>query len=317
MRCCVDTSERIFVTGAGGFLGKVVVRQLGDAGYTDVVCNDACLLCEHETNDKLGFLHPKVVVHLAAHCGGIGWNCERGAKMFEPNVRMTANLLTACRDAEYVVLMGSTCAYPSGCPMPFREEDLWLGYPEPTNAAYGIAKRCMSMLLEASGLRGVTLYPANLYGPGDHFEEYRSHVIPALVRKCVEAAERGETSVGCWGSGEAEREFLYVEDCAEAVVSAIRWRDSFADKVLNVGSGEVVTIRELLVKIAAYSGIPEASLNVRFDATKPDGQRRRLLDSSRAERALRFRARTHLDNGLRRTVDWYRENRLDAGDPVA
>jgi GDP-L-fucose synthase len=254
-----------------------------------------------------------VVIHLAARVGGIGANQSNPGRFFHDNLVMGVNLIEEGRKAGLArfVQVGTVCAYPKFTPVPFREDDLWNGYPEETNAPYGVAKKALLVMLQAYrqqyGFNGIYLLPANLYGPGDNFDLETSHVIPALIRKCVEAKGRGAAQLTVWGTGRASREFFYVEDCAEAIVLAAESYDG-ADPV-NLGTGREITIAELvslIAKIVGYEG------SIVYDASRPDGQPRRSLDVSRAEQRFAFKARTSLDVGLARTIEWFLAHRDSA-----
>jgi GDP-L-fucose synthase len=250
--------------------------------------------------------HPELVIHLAALVGGIGANRDNPGRFFYANALMGIQLIEACRHhgVEKTVVLGTICAYPKFTPVPFREEALWDGYPEETNAPYGIAKKALLVQCQAYrqqyGMNAVYLLPVNLYGPRDNFDPDSSHVIPALIRKCVEARQRGDGAITLWGDGSPTREFLYVADAAEAIVAAAERYDG-ADPV-NLGSGAEISIRDLADRIALLTGFTG---RITWDVTKPNGQPRRCLDVSRAEREFGFRAHTSLDAGLKATVDWY------------
>jgi GDP-L-fucose synthase len=250
---------------------------------------------------------PEVVIHLAAVVGGIGANRANPGSFFYANAIMGIQLIEAARryGVEKTVVLGTICAYPKFTPVPFREEDLWNGYPEETNAPYGVAKKALLVQCQAYreqyGMNAIFLLPVNLYGPGDNFDPESSHVIPALIRKCVEAVESGRPEIVCWGDGSPTREFLYVEDCAEAIVLATERYDK-PDPV-NVGSGREISIRDLTEKIAALTGFEG---RIAWDTSQPNGQPRRCLDVTRAEREFGFRASTDFDEGLRQTIAYYR-----------
>jgi GDP-L-fucose synthase len=250
--------------------------------------------------------------------GGIGANRESPGRFFYENVMMGAMVMEQARrhDVEKFIGLGTICAYPRVAPIPFRESDLWNGYPEETNAPYGIAKKMLLVQGQAYRLQYamnvIHLLPVNLYGPRDNFDPASSHVIPALIRKCVEAVERGDSALVCWGTGQATREFLYVQDCAEAICAAAERYDG-AEPV-NIGAGFEIAIRDLAALIAELVGFRGRLV---FDATKPDGQPRRSLDVSRAREAFGFRATTDFRDGLRRTIDWYRANRPAAAGALA
>jgi GDP-L-fucose synthase len=252
-----------------------------------------------------------VVVHLAAEVGGIGANRDNPGRYFYANMAMALHLIElfrakglAERGGKFVQI-GTICAYPKFTPVPFREEELWNGYPEETNAPYGVAKKAAWQMLDAYrlqyGMKGAYVLPVNLYGPGDNFDLHSSHVIPALIRKCVEAQSRGDDHIVCWGTGSASREFLYVDDAARGILRAAEAMDT--PEPINLGAGFEITIKdlvELIVKLTGFGG------EVRWDTTKPDGQPRRCLDTSRAERLLGWKAEVGFEEGLGRTIEWYR-----------
>jgi GDP-L-fucose synthase len=260
---------------------------------------------------------PDLVIHLAAEVGGIGANRDNPGRFFYANMAMGLHMIEEARHVgvEKFVQVGTVCSYPKFTPVPFSEQTLWDGYPEETNAPYGIAKKSLLVMLgayrEQYGFPGIFLMPTNLYGPRDNFDPHSSHVIPALIRKCEEARVAREPYITCWGSGRASREFLYVDDCAEAIVSATERYES-ADPV-NIGVGEEITIRDLVHLIAQVTGYTG---EIRWDTTKPDGQPRRVLDTTRARDDIGFRASTSFTDGLRATVDWFRQ-RAKAGETVA
>jgi GDP-L-fucose synthase len=304
------TDKRICVTGAGGFLGKCVVAQLRASGCRNVFevrHRDYDLVRGEDVERLYRELKPDIVIHLAAVVGGIGANRENPGRFFYENIMMGVQLMEAARQAsvEKFVQLGTVCAYPKFTPVPFKEDDLWNGYPEETNAPYGIAKK--ALLVQAQGYRdqyglnAIYLLPVNLYGPGDNFDPASSHVIPALIKKCVDAVEQGDSLIEVWGTGSATREFLYVDDAAEAIVLAAERYNG--REPINLGSGREISIRDLVHLIAKESGFTGEII---WDATKPDGQPRRALDVSRAAELLGFHARTDFVEGLRRTVEWYR-----------
>jgi GDP-L-fucose synthase len=310
--------RRLVVTGGAGFLGRRVCALLREAGCAAVLAPRRAeydLTREDDARRLYRDLRPQVVLHLAAEVGGIGANLANPGRFFYANMAMALHVIEQARiqGLEKLVMVSTICAYPRDTPVPFREEDLWNGYPEETNAPYGIAKKTAMVMLEAYrrqyGLRGACVLPVNLYGPGDDFDPQTSHVIPALVRKCLEAVERRADHVVCWGTGRASREFLYVDDAAEAIVRAAALLDEPIP--VNLGTGREITILQLAQLIARLTGFEG---EIRWDPTRPDGQPRRCLDTSRAERLLDWRAATGLEDGLRRTIDWYVASR---GAPAA
>lgn len=314
-------SKRVVVTGGAGFLGSFVVERLLEqqVGQVFVPRRTDCDL--RNGNAVRAFLQktrPDVVIHLAARAGGIGANRAHPAEFFYDNLLMGTQLLHECWQfgVEKFVAVGSVCSYPKFTPVPFREEDFWNGYPEETNAPYGLAKKMLLVQSQAYrqqyGFNSIYLIPVNLYGPRDNFDLETSHVIPALIRKFIEAQEKGEKTVTVWGTGSPTREFFYVEDAAEAILlAAERYNES--DPV-NLGSGVEVSIRELAETIARLTGFQG---QIRWDTTRPDGQPRRCLDTRKAEQLFGFRATTPFEEGLNRTIAWYstrREGGRESGD---
>ena len=307
------TRKRIVVTGGSGFVGRHVVAALQGRGCRGIVVpRKAQYDLTRETDVERLFTDaaPEVVIHLAAVVGGIGANREWPGRFFYENVMMGAMTMERARLAgvEKFVGIGTICAYPKLARVPFLESDLWNGYPEETNAPYGIAKKMLLVqggaYREQYGFNAIHLLPVNLYGPHDNFDPKSSHVIPALIRKCVDAVATGAAEVVCWGTGDATREFLYVEDCAEAIVLATERYES-AEPV-NIGAGFEISIRDLAGLIAARTGFKGRLV---FDRTKPDGQPRRSLDVTRARETFGFSASTDFAEGLARTIEWYRADR--------
>jgi GDP-L-fucose synthase len=301
---------RILVTGGSGFLGTQVLAVLSERGYRDVVAPrhaEYDLTRASDVAACIRDLRPDAVIHLAAVVGGIGANRARPGEFFYQNLIMGAELMEQARlgGVRKFVAIGTICAYPKFTPVPFSEDDLWSGYPEETNAPYGLAKKMLLVQAQAYrqqfGFNAIYLLPTNLYGPGDNFDQQTSHVIPALIRKCVEAVDSHAESISVWGTGQPTREFLYVRDCAEGIVGALERFDG-ADPV-NLGSGEEIRIADLVRMIADVTGFRG---EVRFDPSQPDGQPRRKVDASRALGEFGWKATTSFRDGLQATVDWYR-----------
>jgi len=301
--------ERVLVTGGAGFLGRCVVDELTRRGCRDIHVPRSKEVDLREKEAIVGILRvaqPTIVIHLAAVVGGIGANRRRPGAFFYDNAVMGIQLMEQARrfNVEKFVCVGTICAYPKVTPVPFKEENLWEGYPEETNAPYGLAKKMLLVQAQAYrqeyGFNVIYLLPANLYGPRDNFDPESSHVIPALIRKCVDARRTGQQSITAWGTGSATREFLYVGDAAEAIVAAAERYDK-PDPV-NVGSGDEVTVKELASLIRSMTSF---SGTIKWDSSQPDGQPRRTLDISRAEREFGFKPKTTLREGLKRTIDWY------------
>jgi GDP-L-fucose synthase len=304
-------ARTVMVTGGAGFLGARVVERLRQHGVADVVVPRRCdydLTREADVERLFGAFQPRVVIHLAAVVGGIGANRANPGRFAYENLMMGAMTLEYARRAgvEKFVGVGTICSYPKSTPVPFREEDLWNGYPEETNAPYGLAKKMLLMQGQAYrqqyGFNAIHLLPVNLYGPGDSHDLESSHVIPALIRKCGEAMRRGDREIVCWGDGSPTREFLYVDDCAEAIALATDRYDE--GEPVNIGTGLEISIKELVDRISTLMGFQG---QIVWDTTKPNGQPRRCLDTSRAEEWFGFRATTSLDEGLRKTIEWYRD----------
>jgi GDP-L-fucose synthase len=302
-------ARRVMVTGGAGFLGTALVRQLREAGAREIFIpkvEDYDLRKLADIDRALADGRPELVIHLAAVVGGIGANRENPGRFFYDNAIMGIQLIEQSRLAGVakLIALGTVCAYPKFTPVPFHEDDLWNGYPEETNAPYGLAKKMLLVQCQAYrdqyGFNSIYLLPVNLYGPGDNFNPESSHVIPALIKKCVDARERGDAFIEAWGTGAASREFLYVDDAARGIVLAAERYDG-RDPV-NLGVGSEITIRELTELIARLTGFGG---EIRWDPSKPDGQPRRALDTSRAREAFGFSAGTPFEDGLRATIEWY------------
>jgi GDP-L-fucose synthase len=301
--------RRIVVTGGAVFLGQYVVRTLRQRGCADIVVprrSEYDLTREVNVERLYAETKPGVVIHLAAVVGGIGANRANPGRFLYDNLVMGAMVMEYARRAgvEKFVGVGTICSYPKFTPVPFREEDLWNGYPEETNAPYGLAKKMLLVQGQAYrqqyGFNAIHLLPVNLYGPGDNFDPEYSHVIPALVRKCLEAVKRGESEIVCWGDGTPTREFLYIEDCAEAIaLGAERYE---GPEPVNIGAGFEISIKELVKLIAELSGFHGGIV---WETTKPNGQPRRCIDTRRAWELFGFKAKTDFREGLRRTIEWY------------
>lgn len=317
--------KTVVVTGGAGFLGRAVLEGLARRGVGRIVVPRQAEydLVHEEAAERLYRDHdPDLILHLAAEVGGIGANRDNPGRYFYANMAMALHLIEAARkhietgrDFKFVQV-GTICAYPKFTPVPFREEELWNGYPEETNAPYGIAKKAAMVMLDGYhrqyGLQSAYLLPVNLYGPFDNFHLHSSHVIPALIRKCVTAIDEGRDHIECWGTGSASREFLYVDDCAEGILRAAETLDEPVP--VNLGTCMEITIRDLVELIARLTGFEG---EIRWDATKPDGQPRRCLDTSRADDLLGWRADVGFEEGLRRTIDWFRANRASIEESEA
>ena len=309
------SEQKVTVTGGAGFLGRVICRKLAERGCRKIDVprrQDYDLTTEKAVERMYDDFRPDVVIHLAAEVGGIGANQDQPGRFFFANMAMGMHLIEQARirGLSKFVQTGTVCSYPKHTPVPFREEELWNGYPEETNAPYGVAKKSLYVMLDAYhqqyGLNSAVALPVNLYGPADNFHPHTSHVIPALIRKCVEAQESNAPSIECWGTGSASREFLYVEDAAEGVLRAA---ESISRPTpINLGTGSEISIKELvelITRLCDFRG------ETHWDSSKPDGQPRRCLDMSRTTKLLHWQAEVSLEEGLRQTIDWFRNNRDD------
>ncbi|HEX75389.1 MAG TPA: GDP-L-fucose synthase [Dehalococcoidia bacterium] len=314
-------TKRLLVTGGAGFLGRNLVRRLEEVGCKGIFVprsKDYDLVDSEAVKRLYQDSNPEIVIHLAAVVGGIGANRENPGKFFHDNLMIGIQMIEQGRlfGIEKFVAMGTICAYPKFTPVPFKEEDLWNGYPEETNAPYALAKKML--LVQAQAYRqqysfnAIYLLPVNLYGPGDNFDLRSSHVIPALIKKCVDAIDNKEDRIVVWGTGEATREFLYVEDAAEGIALATEKYDK--PEPLNIGAGFEIKIKDLVGLIAELTGFQGG---IEWDTTKPDGQPRRCLDTSRAKQEIGFEAKTDFREGLKKTIEWYKAQKLyvrtDAG----
>jgi GDP-L-fucose synthase len=307
--------RKVVVTGGAGFLGSFVVDKLREHGCRDIVVprSSEYDLVEMGAVKRLYDDHsPDIVIHLAARVGGIGANRENPGKFFYDNLMMGVQLMEQGRlhGVKKFVALGTICAYPKHAPVPFKEENLWNGYPEETNAPYGLAKKMLLVQAQAYrqqyGFNSIYLLPVNLYGPGDNFDLQTSHVIPALIRKCLEAKETGWERIEVWGTGKPTREFLFVEDCAEGIVLAAEKYNK--SEPVNLGAGFEISIKDLALLIARLTGF---NGDISWDASKPDGQPRRMLDTSRAKKEFGFEARVPLEEGLKKTIEWYARTRIE------
>ncbi len=304
--------KRITLTGGKGFLGKHLIKALQNKGYNHISIADLPeynLIRIDDVKRLYEETKPDIVIHLAAKVGGIGFNQENPGALFYENILMGVQLIHEAylKRIEKFVALGTICAYPKFTPVPFKEDDLWNGYPEETNAPYGLAKKMMLVQSQAYrqqyNFNSIFLLPVNLYGPGDNFDPNSSHVIPALIKKCVDAKRNKDQEIIVWGTGKATREFFYVEDAAEAIVLATEKYNK--SEPVNIGAGFEISIRdltELIVALTGYKG------KITWDATKPDGQPRRMLDTTRAQNEFGFQAKTGFREGLQKTIAWYEEN---------
>lgn len=306
-------NKRVCVTGGAGFLGRMVQKTLREHGASEIfvpMIEDYDLVKGEDIDRMYDTARPDVIIHLAAHVGGIGANRLRPAEFFYDNLMMGVQLMHKAwqRGIGKFVAIGTVCAYPKFTPVPFKEDDIWNGYPEETNAPYGLAKKMLLVQAQAYrqqyGYNSIFLLPVNLYGPGDNFNPSSSHVIPALIRKCIEAQEAGEKEIVVWGDGSPTREFLYVEDAARGIVMAAEKYDG--PEPVNLGSGYEISIKDLAEMIARLTGFEGRLV---WDSTQPNGQPRRGLDTTRAAEYFGFKAQVNFEEGLRQTIAWYRQNR--------
>ena len=301
--------KRVVITGGAGFLGKYVVEGLKKRGCKKIlvpIIEEYDLVQLSDIKRMYDAMKPDIVIHLAAVVGGIGANRGRPGKFFYDNLMMGVQLIEQgrLREVEKFVAIGTVCAYPKFTPVPFKEDDLWNGYPEETNAPYGLAKKMLLVQSQAYrteyGFNSIFLLPVNLYGPGDNFNPESSHVIPALIKKCVDAVKAGDNYIECWGTGRVSREFIYVADAAEGILLATKFYNS--SEPVNIGAGFEITIKDLAERIAHLTGFKG---EIRWDSSKPDGQPRRCLDTSKAKELFGFEVKTDFNEGLSRTVKWY------------
>jgi GDP-L-fucose synthase len=305
------SDKSIIVTGGSGFLGSSVVKKLRERGCKNIAIpksKDYDLVQMPAVKKLYEDTKPDIVVHLAAKVGGIGANRENPGKFFYDNLMMGAQMMEMGRqaDIEKFIALGTICCFPKFTPVPFKEENLWDGYPEETNAPYGLAKKMLLVQSQSYrqqyGFNSIFLMPVNLYGPGDNFNPDSSHVIPALIKKCFDAMKNNEKEIVVWGTGKATREFLYAEDCAEAIVLAAEKYNK--SEPVNIGAGFEISIKELvnlIVKLSGFKG------KITWDTTKPDGQPRRMLDTTKAFKEFGFKAQTNFEKGLKNTIDWYKQ----------
>ena len=306
-------NRRVVVTGGAGFLGGSVTEGLQKRGCKNILVpkiEDYDLVSIDDIIRMYEDMKPDIVIHLAAVVGGIGANREHPGEFFYKNLMMGVQLIEQgrLRNIEKFVAIGTVCAYPKFTPVPFKEEDIWNGYPEETNAPYGLAKKMLLVQSQSYraeyGFNSIFLLPVNLYGPGDNFDPASSHVIPALIKKCVDAIDSGTNHIDCWGVGSVSREFIYVADAAEGILLATEHYNG--PEPVNIGAGFEMTIKELAEKIVELTGFTG---EIRWDSSKPDGQPRRRLDVSKANKYFGFEAKTPFDEGLKATIDWYRKHK--------
>jgi len=306
-------NRRVVVTGGAGFLGGFVTERLQKRGCKNILVpkiEDYDLVSIDDIIRMYEDMKPDIVIHLAAVVGGIGANREHPGEFFYKNLMMGVQLIEQGRVAniEKFVAIGTVCAYPKFTPVPFKEEDIWNGYPEETNAPYGLAKKMLLVQSQSYraeyGFNSIFLLPVNLYGPGDNFNPASSHVIPALIKKCIDAIDSGADYIDCWGTGNVSREFIYVADAAEGILLATEHYNG--PEPVNIGAGFEITIKELAEKIVELTGFTG---EIRWDSSKPDGQPRRRLDVSKANEYFGFKAKTPFDEGLKATIDWYRKHK--------
>jgi len=306
-------NKKIVITGGAGFLGGYIVEGLAKRGCKNILIpkiEDYNLVNMLDVIRMYDDMKPDIVIHLAAVVGGIGANRQHPGQFFYENIMMGVQLIDQARlrKIEKFVALGTVCSYPKFTPVPFKEDDLWNGYPEETNAPYGLAKKMLLVQTQSYrteyGLNGIFLVPVNLYGPGDNFNPGSSHVIPALIKKCVDAIDAGDDHIVCWGTGKASREFIYVADAAEGILLATERFNG--PEPVNIGAGFEITIKDLTEKIVKLTGFKG---RIDWDTSLPDGQPRRCLDVSRAKKLFGFEAKMSFDDGLKKTIDWYIKNR--------